>query len=124
MKKSFTLIEIIVAVIIVMIATFSIISLSNNTKHLFSLITKQNLFGLKSTIVLHNHSGKNLYEDLIDFKIENDDIIKTLKQEKITYKQLKGDKKEITSLHLSQQISKIIIFDKYNRITLYKVDLK
>jgi len=124
MKKGFTLIEIMVAVVIVMIATFSVLNLSSNTKYLFNLITKNNEFSLKASILVNEKKSSNLYENLIDFNITNDDIIHTLKKEKLYVKIIQDSKEELKEFSLLKEIKKIKIYNKTNQLTVYEVDIK
>jgi len=124
MKKGFTLIEVMVATMIVMIATFSIISLSSNSKYLFNLISKNNNFTLKATILANNRESLNLYEDLIDFNITNDEIIKTLKKEKLKFEVIEDSNEELKEFSLRKEIKKIIIYNKTNQVSIYEVNIK
>ena len=124
MKKGFTLIEIMVAVMIVMIATFSVLNLSNNSKYLFSLITKNNLFSLKASILINERNSSNLYENLIDFNITNDEVIKSLKKEKLNIEIIQDSKEELEELSISKEIKKIKVYNKTNQIVVYEVNIK
>jgi len=124
MKKGFTLIEVMVAVVIVMIATFSVLSLSGNTKHLISLFDKNNEFRLKATVLVNDRNGSNLYENLIDFNITNDEIIKTLKKEKLKYIISVDSKDELKNFKLTKTIKKLKIYNKTNQIIIYEVEIK
>jgi hypothetical protein len=112
-----------VATVIALIATFSILSLSSNTKYLFNLITKHNDFSLKASILAKEKNNTNLYENLLYFKIDNDDIIKALKKEKLNIKTTE-DVTEIPELKLTQTIQKIKIYDKTNSLYVYEVNFK
>ncbi|NPA11701.1 MAG: type II secretion system protein [Epsilonproteobacteria bacterium] len=82
--KAFTLIEVLIATIIVLVASAVILSTSSNAKRLFILLEESKDFSLKSSIALIEQKDvKNLYEEAVDFNISDDDIISTLKKEKI-----------------------------------------
>jgi len=124
MKRGFTLIEIMVAVVIVMIATFSVLNLSANSKHLFNLITKNNDFSLKASVLVNERNSSNLYDNLVDFNITNDNIIHTLKTEKLNIKITQDSKEELKEFSLSKEIMKIKVYNKTNQLTVYEVNIK
>lgn len=86
MKKSFTFLEVLISVIIVFIAGFAFLQLSSQTKYLLTLYQDTKLKVLYSSVGLNSLKGKNFYEALIGFKIDNDKIISELKKHKLNIK--------------------------------------
>lgn len=121
MKKGFTLIEIMVAVVIVLVATFSVLNLSSNSKHLFEIVEKNSLFSLKASIVANEQNSSNLYENLIDFNITNDEIIHSLKKEKLNIL-IQSHTEKFENLEL--ETKKMKIYNKTNQLNLYEVNIK
>lgn len=95
MKNSFTLIEVLIAVIILLISASVFFEITSNTKHLVNLYINNKEKILKSSIVLEDKNAKNAYETLIDFGIDNDDIIVALRKDKVNKSIIKSDNLEI-----------------------------
>ena len=76
--KAFTLIEVIVSVMILLIATAVFFGFTQNSYRLYSLFEKRMDFELKSSIVLTEEKGGNLKEILKSFNIRNDKILHAL----------------------------------------------
>jgi len=123
MKKGFTLIEVMVCVVIVVIVSFSLLSLSSNSKYLFNLISNQNDFSLKTSIIAIEQKSGNLYENLIEFNITNDEVIKSLKKYKYQFKKTK-DIKVYKNMKFTQEIDRLEIYNKENQIKFYEVKIK
>jgi len=97
--KSFTLLEVIIAVLILFISASIFLEIVGNTRYLVNLYTTYKEKILKSSIVLQNQNTKNAYESLIDFKIDNDEIIHYLKKQTIHIKKIKMSKYEIIDIN-------------------------
>jgi len=120
LKKSFTLIEVLIASMVVFIVVFAILSISSNIKFMIKNISDMNMFNLKSSVALIEQKNvKNLYEQLSDFNISDDDIIKVLKQEKITLKKIKQNTTEKTLT-----ITKIKVYNKNYSNTAVEIGIK
>jgi len=127
MKKSFTLIEVMLSVMIIFMVVSIIINISSNIKHLF-LQTKTSLdFSLEASVgAIENPNVSNLYEKLKDFNISNDKIIKTLKNKK----QLIEQKTEfvnsvvIKNKNIDIIMNKIKIYNKTNSNIVYEIKIK
>lgn len=90
MKKAFTLVEVLIASMIVFIAVFALLNLCSNMKFMIGSLTDMNIFNLKSSVALIEQKNvKTLYEQLSDFNITDDEIIHDLKREKIYLKKTK-----------------------------------
>jgi len=123
MKKGFTLIEVMIATVIVMIASFAVLSMSSNSKHLFNLITQNNDFTLKASVIAIEQKNKNLYENVLDFNITNDYIIHTLKKYKFDF-QIKKNIKVFKEFGLKEEIKTINVYNKHHQIQVYEVEIK
>jgi len=124
MKKSFTLIEVLIATILVLISSIAILSTISNTKQLTEIIKKNKSFYLKASIIV-NESKKNrtnLYEYLDDFKIDNDSIIKHLKKTNFKYK-ITNSKNSFFSNYQKSTI-KMDIYNKHHSLLVYKLEIK
>ena len=127
MKKSFTLIEVLVATFIVFIAVTAILNSVANTKHFFNLITQNKFFTLGSSVVfIEQKHRKNLYEDLIDFNITNDEIIEDLKKKQIKLKIYKDFSEDFNNsdANLTFSIDKLKAYDKEHSTYVYKIGIK
>jgi len=124
MKKSFTLIEVLIATILVFITSITVLSSIGNTKKLIQMIQNNKIFYLKASLITneYNKNGQNLYEYVNDFNIDNDIIIKNLKSTKYEYN-LKTIK-YISLPKYKEVISKLEIYDKYHSLVIYKLDIK
>ena len=121
MKKSFTLIEVMISVSIIFMVVSVVLAISSNTKKLFNHIQKNTNFAYKASVsTIENKDTKNVYEKLIDFNITNDKIIHTLKQD-IQHKKI--SQKTIHSF-IDLQINNIKIYNNKNNIYLYGVKIK
>ena len=128
MKKSFTLIEVLMAVIIIFIAVGAVIGISSNTKHLFQILINKKNFNLLSTITFTElNNRKNLYEEALDFNITDDELISYLKSKKInTIENLDY----MMEFNLSEgkktviKINKIKVYDKEYSNYVYGMDIK
>ncbi len=76
--KSFTLIEVLVSVIIIFLASYVFFSFTSNSFNLYSVFERHKYFTLKSSVVFCEEKGGNLKEVLKDFNIKNDKVLKSL----------------------------------------------
>jgi len=107
MKKAFTLIEILLAVMILLISSTIFISISQNTKHLLKILLIQKDKVLLSSTMIDAKNNQNLYDTLISFNIDNDKIIHSLKKKHFS----------IQTNDISSELTEI----KVNNIKYYKV---
>ena len=119
--KAFTLIEVIVSVLILFIATSAFFSLTQNSMHLYDIFESKKEFELRATIPLTEEKGGNLKEILLNFKIENDKILKSLNNE-IFYDEEIDTKKEFNGTNVT--IYKLKARDKHNRLEIYSIGIK
>ena len=91
MKKAFTLIEVMIAVMIFFIVSIALLNIVKNNKKLIQLANERKIFALKSSIAFLEKDAPNNYERLIDYNITNDEIIKDLKKDKIKIDILKDE---------------------------------
>jgi len=127
LKKSFTLIEVLVATFIVFVAVTAILNSVTNTKHFFNLITQNKFFTLDSSIVfLEQKHRKNLYEELIDFNITNDEIIEDLKKQNIKLKIYKDFSEDFndSDVNFTFSINKLKAYDKQHSSYVYEIGIK
>ena len=99
MKRSFTLLEVLIATIILLVSATIFFEVTSNTKHLVNLYIKNKEKFLTSSIVLENTNAKNAYETLIGFQIDNDKIIKYLKTQKVDKKIMKEQNIEVIEIN-------------------------
>jgi len=123
LKKSFTLIEVLVATLIFFIVTIAIFNSISNSKFLFQKIDEYKKFSLASSVIfVEKKNGKNLYEDLLDFNITNDKIIHTLKKYEIKFTRTNDLSKEMNKTKIF--INRLKAYDKYNSTYIYSLGLK
>jgi len=123
MKKGFTLIEVMIATVIVLIASFAILSMSSNSKYLFNLITQNNDFTLKASVVAIEQKKGNLYENLKNFNITNDYIIHILKKYKFHFKK-DIDVQEFKDFNITKETDILNIYNSHNQMQIYEVKIK
>jgi len=127
LKKAFTLIEVIVATFIVFIAVIAILNVISNTKHFFELIKENKFFTLASSVIfLEQKERKNLYEELIDFNITNDEIIKDLKKEKVKLDVISEYSQDFneSDKNFTFFINKLKAYDKHHLSFVYEIGVK
>jgi prepilin-type N-terminal cleavage/methylation domain-containing protein len=108
--RGFSLIETLVAIMIFLIVSSVFFNISNYSKHMITLIKRKNDFVLKSSVALiEGGSVKNLYEELINFKINDDEVIRDLKKYQISVESVPILNKEI---NLTNSVSVITIYKK------------
>ena len=104
--RAFTLLEVLIAVIVLVVSSIVFIDSVANSKRLILFYLNLKEDTLKSSIIINQKIVTNGYESLIDYKIDNDFIIKELKKYKT---KIKIDK-----------LKNVKIF-KINNITYYKM---
>jgi len=125
LKKSFTLIEVLVATLIFFLVTLAVFNSISNSKFLFQKIDKYKNFSLISSVVfVEKKNRKNLYEDLLDFNISNDNIIHTLKKYKIKLQTINDVSHEINITKKTFFINKLKAYNKYFSTFIYSLGLK
>jgi len=121
LRRSFTLVEVLVASLIFFIVVNSIFNIYANSRFLMQRIDDVKRFTLFSSIMFIEQKGKNAYESLIDFNIENDKIIKDLKQYKLNIE------KESLGLDDDNEsqfgINKIKVYDENFSTFAYEIDI-
>ena len=116
--KSFTLIETLIATILVFILTISIYNFTSESRFLINRIKDYKDFEYKSSIVLLTKKQGNLYEVLADMNITNDSIIHSLKKYKI-FLEISND-----SNYEKINLQKIKAYDKYYSTYVYSIGEK
>ena len=127
MKKAFTLIEVMVATIIVFLVTFAVLDSISNTRKLFKILSSHKQFNLISSIAfLQQNKNKNLYEKLIGFNITNDKIIHILKKYSINLEKEFDYSNEynVSNIKIKEMIYKTKAYNKYNSSTIYEIGIK
>ncbi|MEO1924172.1 MAG: hypothetical protein ABGX25_06650 [Nautiliaceae bacterium] len=128
MRKSFTLIEVLIATMIIFIVVGVMIDVSSNSKKLFYLTKRAEDFNLKSSVaIIEQKEVKNLYEQLIDFNITDDEIIENLKKEEISLEieeDLRKDFNISENKNISVIIKKIKAYNKEFSNTAYEIEVQ
>jgi len=145
-KRAFTLIEVLISVTLLVIVGVALMQVAANSKKGFSYLEKKISFDEKSSIALTHHDKKyhkktkDLYTFLSrDYNITDDELIKILKEEKVSYEQKnfsvinpfavdenesETDEEEITDQSLIINVDKISVFNKEGSINAYSVTLQ
>ncbi len=148
-KKAFTLIEVLIAVMLLAIAGAALMQVSINNKNNFELTANRVIFDEEVSIPLthrdkkYHKTTKDLYTYLsAEYNLTNDEIIKFLKSKKFSYEQknfsvikpFEDENESEISLNPNQDqtnipsltinIDKITIFDKENSFTAYTMRLQ
>ena len=97
--KAFTLLEVLIAVMILFISVSIFLGVVSDTRNLTKIYINSKEKILKSSIVLEDKNAKNAYEMLIDFHIDNDKIIHFLKNETVIKKIIKYKQYEIIEIN-------------------------
>jgi len=127
LKKAFTLIEVMVATVLVFLVTFAILNSISNIRGLFRVFDSHKKFELISSIsFLQPNKSKNLYEKLIEFNITNDKIIHTLKKYSIDLEKEIDYSNEynISNMKIKEVIYKLKSYDKYNSSIVYEIGIQ
>ena len=127
MKKAFTLIEVMIAVIIVFITVDAVMNVVGNNKQLIHIFLENKNFALKSSVAfLEKKEMKNNYERLIDFNITNDKIIHTLKKDEIKVEEDEDLKQDynISNSAISEIINRVKAYDKTHSTTIYSIGIQ
>ncbi len=128
MRKSFTLVEVLIATMIVFIVVGVMIDVSSNSKKLFYLTKEAEDFNLKSSVaIIEQKEVKNLYEQLIDFNITDDEIIENLKKEKMLVdmeEDLRKDFNITENKNISIIIKKIKAYNTEFSNTAYEIEVQ
>jgi Tfp pilus assembly protein PilE len=122
LKKAFTLIEVMIAVMVFFVAVLAFMSITSNSKRIFHIILQNQDFDLKSSVVfVEQKDRKNLYEELLDFNITNDHIISKLKQISIKFDKEIDTTQDYNITKLI--IYKLIAYNKYHSSRAYEIEL-
>jgi len=128
LRKSFTLVEVLIATMIVFIVVGVMIDVSSNSKKLFYLTKEAEDFNLKSSVaIIEQKEVKNLYEQLIDFNITDDEIIENLKKEKMLVdmeEDLRKDFNITENKNISIIIKKIKAYNTEFSNTAYEIEVQ
>lgn len=102
--------------------------LASNARHLLHLTLRQDEFALKSSVaIIEGKEVTNMYEQLRDFNITNDAIIRTLKSDVVRVQKSVDTTNDI---NLSQKdrftetIYKITAYDAHTSNSAYEVDMR
>jgi len=120
--RAFTLIEVLIAVMILSISAAIFLSLSSNSYNLLQKYEKRNNFLLFSSVVFCEERGGKLDEVVRDFNIKDDFTLDILKNKKIKFEKRVDYKTEIDKKKIT--IYKLIAYDKENRALVFGVDVK
>jgi prepilin-type N-terminal cleavage/methylation domain-containing protein len=76
--RGFTLIEVLISVIIIVLASAAFFEITQNSYKLYEMFEGKKEFDLKASIPLIEEKG-GILKEIIDFDIKNDEILKALK---------------------------------------------
>jgi Tfp pilus assembly major pilin PilA len=127
LKKAFTLIEVMVAVMIVFIVIGIAMNIVGTNKKLIELLMENRLFALKASVVfIENKDVKNNYERLVDFNLTNDKIIRVLKKDEIKLERVEDTRQEynLTKFNFTEIINKLKAYDKTRSTIIYSIGIK
>jgi Tfp pilus assembly protein PilE len=127
LKKAFTLIEVMVAVIIVFVVVSVAMNIVTNNKKLIQLFLDNRNFALKSSVAfLENKDVKNNYERLIDFNITNDKIIHALKKDEIKLDTIEDTREDfnLTNFNFTEIINKLKAYDNTHSTIIYSIGIQ
>jgi len=127
LKKAFTLIEVMVAVMIVFVVVSAILNVINNNKKLIQIFIENKNFALKASVAfIENKDVKNNYEKLIDFNITNDKIIHILKNDSIELIREEDSREEynFSNINFTKVIEKLKAYDKTHSTTIYSIGIR
>jgi Tfp pilus assembly major pilin PilA len=127
LKKAFTLIEVMVAVMIVFIVIGIAMNIVGTNKKLIELLMENRLFALKASVVfIENKDVKNNYERLVDFNLTNDKIIRVLKKDEIKLDTFEDFKQEynFSNFHFTEIIKKLKAYDKTHSVIIYSIGIQ
>lgn len=103
MKRAFTLLEVIIAAMLIAFMSLGILKLDSNTTHTLGILDKQKEIALLSSSMLsqpdkkHHQKRQDLYTFLKDrYSIDYDPLISALKNEKVGFTQ-----QEVASIKLN-----------------------
>jgi len=123
--KGFTIIEVLVAVIILSVIATALFEISINSKKNLNIYQKKALFENITTLSLFSNqsSNTNLYEQIrTKYKIKDDEFRRKLKSIKLTKKTTTISTKKYEDLTI--KIDQIQIYSKENSTIYYKIGLK
>ena len=122
MKKSFTLIEVIIAVFIFFVVVVSVMNIVNNNRHLISLLLENRDFSLKASLAFLNPDMKNnYYRTKKDFNISNSKVIDILRKDNILV-DIKEDDVNFSKFRII--IKNLKAYDKFNSVSVYSVGIQ
>jgi prepilin-type N-terminal cleavage/methylation domain-containing protein len=127
LKKAFTLIEVMVAVMIVFVVVSVSMNIVSNNKKIIQMFVDNKNFALKSSVAfIENKDVKNNYERVIDFNIKNDKIIHTLKKDKIKLDVIEDTRKEynFTKFNYTEIINKLKSYNKTYSTIIYSIGIQ
>lgn len=122
MKKSFTLIEVIISVFIFFVVVVSVMNIVNNNRHLISLLLENRDFSLKASLAFLNPDMKNnYYRAKKDFNISNSKVIDILRKDNILV-DIKEDDVNFSKFRII--IKNLKAYDKFNSVSVYSVGIQ
>jgi prepilin-type N-terminal cleavage/methylation domain-containing protein len=127
LKKAFTLIEVMVAVMIVFVVVSVAINLVSNNKKLIQMFIENKNFALKASVAfIENKDVKNNYERVIDFNIKNDKIIHILKNDEIKLETIEDTRQEynFTKFNFTEVINRLKAYDKTHSVVIYSIGIQ
>ena len=126
-RDGFTLVEVMVAVMLFFVVSLVAFNISSNVKRLFLNLKEKERFVIFSSVVfVEQKDTKNLYEQLSDFKISNDRIIKVLKSKELKLQKSMEYNNDINSSGFNAALTlyKLKVYDKNFANYAYEVELK
>jgi len=118
--RAFTLIEVLVSVIIIVMASAAFFEITQNSYRLYELFEKKKEFDLKATIPLIEEKGGSLKE-IIPFDIKNDKILKAL-DEDIEFEKKVDLKTEFNDTRIT--LYRLKAYNKTHSKEIYSAEVK
>jgi prepilin-type N-terminal cleavage/methylation domain-containing protein len=127
LKKAFTLIEVMVAVMIVFVAVNAVMNIIGNNKKLIEIFIKNKEFVLKSSVAfIEDKDMKNNYERLLEFNIKDDKILHILKKDEIKLDKTEDIREEynFSNINFTKVIEKLKAYDKTHSAIIYSIGIQ
>jgi prepilin-type N-terminal cleavage/methylation domain-containing protein len=118
--RGFTLIEVLVSVMILVIASIAFFNVTGSSYKLFEIFEKKMEFDLKASISLVEEKG-GVLKDIVDFDIKNDEILKALKI-KVNFEKKTDFRRDFNNTDIV--LYKLKAFDKQHSKTVYSLEVK
>jgi prepilin-type N-terminal cleavage/methylation domain-containing protein len=117
--RGFNLIETIISVVILLFIVSVALNVLANKRYLLNLSLQKDEFLYKASVGALEERGKNVYENLVDFRIDDDRIIRVLKKDNF-FKSFEVDSKQDFG-EFNILIEKVRVYNKEFSLNVYRV---